>query len=50
MGSLQAFDRDLIEKNQFVSIEKCLEFPLSDFIMEFSLFFNDKFLEQVKKL
>ena len=45
--SLQETDKTLISKTNQASLSNCQDFPLSDFILEFSLFFNDKFLEDV---
>ena len=47
LGSLSEADKVLIEAGNSVSFRNCHEYPLNDFIMEFSLFFDEKFLQEV---
>jgi len=47
MGSLSDADKTLIQKGNSVNFINCEDYPLNDFILEFSLFFDEKFLQEV---
>lgn len=47
LKSLQKEDKDLLESKNNISIHTSREYPLSEFILEFSQFFDDKFVEIV---
>jgi len=49
IGSLQQSDKEILAKITCASFAGSVEFPLSDLILEFSLFFDEKFVNEVIK-
>lgn len=48
IGSLPQADKDILKKISSASFEGCMEFPLNDLILEFSQFFDEKFIQEVR--
>ena len=49
MGVISEKDKNIFKSFNYVDVEVMNDFPLSDLILEFSMLFNEKLVQTVRK-